>query len=184
MRSFVYALAVGLLGAAILHIVIILMLPRFSERDAFSRVSALDDVHSFVALPGTPGGPNGLANDNPYLRTAVCTFSIGAQPALFQAVGAVPFWSIVLYDEASNEIFSMNDKTSVAGNLDLVVATPAQMLALRRTTRPELEKSILVEMSGNVGYAVLRTLAPMPSLEDAARNFLAEATCDGLRPGS
>ncbi len=184
MRSVFYALAVGLLGAAILHIVIILMLPRFTARDAFTRVSALDDVHSFVSLPATPAGPNGLANDNPYLRTAVCTFGISAQPARFQAVGDVPFWSIAIYDAASNEVFSMNDKTAVGGNLDLVVATPAQMLALRRAARPELEKSIQVEMPKTVGYAVLRTLSPMPSLEEAARNFLAEATCDTLRPAS
>ncbi len=40
MRSFLYAIAVGLVGAALLHIVIILSLPSFTGRDAYTRVQA------------------------------------------------------------------------------------------------------------------------------------------------
>ncbi|RVK07950.1 DUF1254 domain-containing protein, partial [Sinorhizobium meliloti] len=38
MRSIIFAILVGLVGAALLHIVIILALPQFTGRDAYTRV--------------------------------------------------------------------------------------------------------------------------------------------------
>lgn len=182
MRKLLFAIAVGLVGAGLLHIVIILTLPQFTGRDAYSRVMALEeDTGSFTPLTSVPGS-TGLANDNPYLRTAVCGFSITDQPMRFLAAGALPFWSLAIFDADSNEVFSMNDQTAVEGRLDLVVAMPAQLVALRKAAPPGLSKSILVEMSSGDGYAVLRALAPAASFEQSARNFLDEASCEPLRP--
>jgi uncharacterized membrane protein len=132
MRSALFAILVGLVGAALLHIVIILALPQFTGKDAYSRVLGLYEMDSFFPLTSEPG-PTGLANDDPFLRVAVCGFSVDAGPARFVAKGAVPFWSLAIYDANSNEIFSMNDHTAVNGNLDLVMATPIQLVDLRKT---------------------------------------------------
>jgi uncharacterized membrane protein len=180
MRSIVFAVLVGLVGAALLHIVIVLALPRFTGKDAYSRVLGLYEMDSFFSLSAEPG-PTGLANDDPYLRTAVCGFSVDGGPARFVAKGSVPFWSLSIYDANSNEIFSMNDHTAVNGNLDLVMATPIQLVDLRKTPPENLAQSILVEMPDEEGYAVLRALAPMDSFEETARDFLAESSCEPFR---
>jgi uncharacterized membrane protein len=180
MRSIVFAILVGLVGAALLHIVIVLALPRFTGKDAYSRVLGLYEMDSFFSLNAEPG-PTGLANDDPYLRVAVCGFSVDGGPARFVAKGAVPFWSLAIYDANSNEIFSMNDHTAVNGNLDLVMATPIQLVDLRKAPPENLAQSILVEMPDEEGYAVLRALAPMDSFEETARDFLAEASCEPFR---
>ncbi|OJF95884.1 DUF1254 domain-containing protein [Pararhizobium antarcticum] len=178
MRSVLFAILTGLVGAALLHIVIILTLPQFTGKDAYTRVLGLFEMDSFFALSADPG-PTGLANDDPFLRVAVCGFSIDGSPARFRASGTVPFWSLVIYDANSNEVFSMNDQTSVNGNLDLVVATPIQLVELRKTPSERLAQSIMVEMpEEQEGYAVLRALAPTGSFEEAARSFLAESSCE------
>ena len=74
----------------------------------------------------------------------------------------------------------MNDRTSVDGVMDVIVATPIQMTTLRKTLPEALAKSILVELPESEGYTVLRTLAPQKSLEEAARDFLADASCEPL----
>ncbi len=180
MRSVLFAILVGLVGAALLHIVIILALPQFTGKDAYSRVLGLYEMDSFFPLTSEPG-PTGLANEDPYLRVAVCGFSVGNGPARFVAKGAIPFWSLSIYDADSNEIFSMNDHTAVNGNLDLVMATPIQLVDLRKTPPESLAQSILVEMPDEEGYAVLRALAPMDSFEETVRNFLAESSCEPFR---
>lgn len=177
MRSVLFAILVGLVGAALLHIVIILTLPQFTGKDAYSRVLGLYEMDSFFPLTKEPG-PTGLANEDPFLRGAVCGFSVAGAPARFVARGAVPFWSLSVYDENSNEIFSMNDHTAVNGNLDVVVATPIQLVDLRKTPPESLAQSILVEMPDEEGYAVLRALAPTDSFEEMARNFLGESSCE------
>ena len=42
----------------------------------------------------------------------------------------------------------MNDRTSVSGALDTLIATPIQLIAIRKAVSAELEQSILVEMRG------------------------------------
>ena len=180
MRSVLFAILVGLVGAALLHIVIILALPQFTGKDAYSRVLGLYEMDSFFPLGNEPG-PTGLANEDPFLRVAVCGFSVNGGPVRFLAKGAVPFWSLSIYDANSNEIFSMNDQTAVNGNLDLVMATPIQLVDLRKTPPESLAQSIMVEMPDEEGYAVLRALAPTDSFEEPVRNFLAESSCEPFR---
>jgi len=181
MRSFLYAIAIGLIGAALLHIVIILSLPSFTGRDAYTRVSSLGEANRFFAL-GDAGDTLAPVNDDPAMKTAVCTFSVEDGPVRLFAEGDVPFWSLAVYDSASNEVFSMNDRTSVTGALDTLVATPIQLIAIRKQVPQELEQSILVEMRGDEGYAVLRTFVPTESRLPAATAFLANAGCEPFAP--
>ncbi|KQS96473.1 MULTISPECIES: hypothetical protein [unclassified Rhizobium] len=180
MRSILFAIIIGLVGAALLHIVIILTLPQFTGKDAYSRVLGLYEMDSFFSLTNEPG-PTGLSNDDPFLRVAVCSFAVTGGPTRFVAKGSVPFWSVSIYDANSNEVFSMNDKTSVNGNLDLVMATPIQLVDIRKTPPESLAQSILVEMPEEEGYAVLRALAQTDSFEEPVRNFLSEASCEPFR---
>lgn len=180
MRKVLFAALIGLVGAALLHIVIILALPQLTGRDAYTRVLGLLEMDSFFGLTSTPGS-TGLANTDPYLRTAVCNFSISDGPARFLASGSVPFWSLAVFDSNSNEVFSMNDQTAVNGRLDLVVATPIQLVELRKSPPATLAQSIMVEMKEQDGYAVLRAMAPVDSFEEQVRNFLAESTCEPFR---
>ena len=177
MRSIIFAILVGLVGAALLHIVIVLALPQFTGRDAYTRVLGLLEMDSFFPLTAEPG-PTGLNNADPFLRTAVCSFSVADAPARFVGRGDVPFWSLAIFDSGSNEVFSMNDQTAVNGDLDLVVATPIQLVELRKSPPEALAQSIMIEMKDQEGYAVLRALAPLDSFEDLVRTFLAESRCE------
>ena len=177
MRSLLYAIAIGLVGAALLHIVIILSLPSFTGRDAYTRVQAFGEANRFFPL-ASGGETLAPINDDPAMKTAVCAFSVDTGPIRLFAEGEVPFWSLAVYDSASNEVFSMNDRTSVNGALDTLVATPIQLIAIRKAVPAELEQSILVEMRGEEGYAVLRTFVPTQSREEAAAAFLADAGCE------
>ncbi|MFC6445514.1 DUF1254 domain-containing protein [Shinella zoogloeoides] len=179
MRSFLYAIAIGLVGAALLHIVIILSLPSFTGRDAYTRVQAFGEANRFFPL-ASEGNTLAPINDDPAMKTAVCTFSVENGPIRLFADGDVPFWSLAVYDEASNEVFSMNDRTSVSGALDTLIATPIQLIGIRKAVPAELEQSILVEMRGEEGYAVLRTFVPTQSRQEAATAFLADASCEAF----
>ncbi len=75
----------------------------------------------------------------------------------------------------------MNDHTAVNGKLDLVVATPIQLVELRKSPPQALAQSIMVEMKEQDGFAVLRAMAPVDSFEEQVRNFLAESTCEPFR---
>ena len=79
MRSVLLAIVIGLVGAAFIHIVIILALPMWTGQDAWTRVQALGDMNRFYPLANEPN-LTGLYNDNPYIRSAVCRFDISEGP--------------------------------------------------------------------------------------------------------
>lgn len=173
------ALVTSLIGAALLHLVIILALPYFSERDAYTRVLAEGPRHVFHRLPDTRDRA-GLVQDDPFIEASVCAYDISEKPIRIYAQGNMPFWSLAIYDSASNEVFSINDRTSAAGILDVVVATPVQLSLLRKSLPEPIAESILIETRQADGYIVLRTMAPRQSFAQAASLFLSQAVCAPL----
>ncbi|MBD9371498.1 DUF1254 domain-containing protein [Rhizobium sp. ARZ01] len=180
MRSVLFAVLIGLLGAAALHILIILAVPGFTGNDAYTRIAELGEPQHFYPLRNEPMPGNGPINDDPGLRIAVCAFSIAEHPVRLFAPAGVPFWSIGLFDSSANEVFSMNDRTAVSRALDVVVATPIQLNAIRKALPDDLSRSILVEMTDEDGYAVLRTFVPTATMDEAARSFLGNAGCEPI----
>lgn len=179
MRSFLYAVGVGLLGALVLHITVILATPVYSGVDAYARVLDLDADGEFQELPDTPEN-GGLAVSGPFLKEAVCAFSVEDGAIHLTAEGKVPFWSAAVYDSRSNEVFSMSDRTSVKGSLDIVAGSEAQITALKNSGLNAADNTILVTMPGAEGYVVLRAAMPVPSMEKATEDFLDSASCDPL----
>lgn len=180
MRSLLLAVAIGLLGAAFVHIVIILALPMWTGTDSWTRVKALGASNRFYALANEPN-TTGLYNENPNVRTAVCHFDISDGPVRIIASGDVPIWTVSAYDSSTNETYSMNDRSAIGDGVNIAFVTPAQMLQLRRIMPPALEEAVLVELSRPEAYVALRAVSPTPSHEPAARAFLDNALCAAMK---
>lgn len=176
-RAALFSILVGLAGAAVLHILIILALPAFTGLDAYTRLQSYEAPNRFVIFASSPD-ENDFSNGDPYLRVAACVFDVGERPVHLLASGSVPFWSFAVYDSSSNEVFSMNDRSAAGGDLDAIIASPQQLAGIRKTNPDIISESVLIEMPRTEGYVVLRALAPAPSFEQGAKDFLAEAGCD------
>lgn len=176
MRSVILAVAIGLVGAVMLHIVIILSIPHFAGGKAWAKVEALGTPGQFHAIGAGEAG-HVLSHADPYLRSAVCVFDASAGPVHIADGDAPPFWSLAVFDPQSNEVYSMNDRTAVERRVDLTLATPLQLIALRRSTPDALSRSILVELPEPKGYVVLRTIAQDETWNRIADRFLSDAEC-------
>ncbi|MDF1607291.1 DUF1254 domain-containing protein [Hoeflea sp. YIM 152468] len=179
MRSLLLAIAIGLLGAAFIHIIIILALPLWTGTDSWTRVKALGASNRFYALANEPN-TTGLYNENPNVRTAVCHFDVSDGPIRIIASGDVPIWTVSAYDSSANETYSMNDRSAIGSGVNIAFVTPAQMLQLRRIMPPALEQAVLVELTRPEAYVALRVISPTPSHEPAARAFLDTALCQAM----
>jgi len=165
----------GLVGAALLHIIIIMALPYYADRDAWQRIEALGPTEFFHILPQERDGL--VAYDNPFLRTAICRFDITDHPVRVRSAGETPYWSLAIFNPDSDEIYSMNDRSGTGQSVDVVIASPRQMTLYRKNLPEELADSVLIELSGDEGYLALRTVSPDPSWETISRRFLRDAVC-------
>jgi uncharacterized membrane protein len=179
MRNLVFAILAGLVGALVLHIVIILTLPFFASDDVYSRISSLSANDRFLpaSAVGAEVTSTELVSDTPYSTTYLCRFVLADAPIHLQADGVVPFWSLAVFDRRSNELFSMNDRTSEGGGMNVTLANPLQMIRLREGLPPNLAGSVLVETDVTDGYVLIRTVVPDQTMQAQANDFLSSATC-------
>ena len=177
MNRLLYIVLSGVAGAVLLHIIIILTIPAYADRDAWTRISALGPSEFFHILPDNR--PGGLTSSNPFVRTAVCRFDISEQPVRVTASDLAYYWSLAIFDPGTNEIYSMNDRTATDQRLDIAVVTPLQMIGYRKSLPETLTDSVLIEFPGTTGYLVLRTVVPDASWEPTVREFLGNALCQG-----
>ncbi|MBX3597041.1 MAG: DUF1254 domain-containing protein [Rhizobiaceae bacterium] len=172
-----YALLLGLLGAAILHITIVLLLPRISDRSGWSRMAEASDLYQPVMLHS--GLPDTVRDGNrdPLFRSIACRFDLNDGHLRLQASGAVPYWSASVYDRAGKNLYSLNDLNARDKALDIVVLTPAQMLEVRKEFPEDLSQSVFVESRAEEGIAVVRAFVPDESWTPSVEGFLESLRC-------
>lgn len=178
MRKLLYATLLGLFGAGIVHIAVLLLVPDFSERDAWSRLAMASDLYRMTRFDAEAGGPPVVKSVDPLFFAAACRFDLTEGMVQVTAPGRVPFWSVSVYDRNGHNVYSFNDHTATDGKLDTVVLTPAQMIEVRKELPEDFAGSIFVEAPIDEGIIVLRAFVPDESWKPTVTRFLSDATCD------
>jgi uncharacterized membrane protein len=172
-----YAVLVGLVGAGIVHIAVLLLLPRLNERDAWTRLANTAGLYVVTPADGSDMLQPVVGTPDPLFGAVACRFDLEDGPVRLKAEGKVPFWSASIYDRSGQNIYSFNDRTATEGALDFVVATPTQMIEMRKDLPAELASSIFVEADVGEGIVVIRSFAPDDSWSSIISTYLKSITC-------
>ena len=178
MHRLALTIAAGLVGAGIVHIVVLLLVPQFSDRDAWSRLAMAADLNRVVRIDAQAGQAPIVEPLDPLFQAAACRFDLSEGMLHVRAPGRVPFWSVSVYERGGANLYSFNDRTSEGGILDFVVLTPAQMIEMRKQLPEEFESSIFVEASVDEGIVVIRSFVPDSSWRSNVAKFLGDLSCE------
>ena len=178
MRRLLHAVLLGLVGAGIVHIVVLLLVPEFSERDAWSRLAMASDLYKMTRLDAEAGGAPVVKSVDPLFYAAACRFDLAEGMVRVKAPGNVPFWSVSVYDRNGHNFYSFNDHTATGGVLDTVVLTPAQMIEVRKQLPEDLQGAIFVETPIDEGIFVIRSFVPDDSWKPVVTRFLEQSSCE------
>jgi uncharacterized membrane protein len=170
-----YSLLVGLVGAAIVHIVIVMLVPVLSDRDAHAKLAAAALPFSVVRVSAGPEGL--LAGGDPLFEAVACRFELSGAILHVRGASGLLFWTASVYDSGGRNLFSLNDRTAGEA-LDLVVAAPVQMIELRKALPPEFANSVLVESDSTDGFVVIRGFVPDASWQPIVIEALEALACD------
>lgn len=177
MLRLLYALLVGIVGAGAVHIVVLLLLPAVSERDAWSSLAEAGDYYKAVRIDSNDGSPPLVKAVDPLFHAAACRFDLNDGPVHVRAPGNVPFWSVSIYDRAGQNVYSFNDRATDRGALDFVVLTSAQMIEVRKAVPEEYRRAIFVQVPLGEGIVLVRTFVPDATWEQTTSQFLARIAC-------
>jgi uncharacterized membrane protein len=173
----VYAIVVGLVGAGIVHIAILVMLPYFSERDIWSRLAASSELYAAVTLDTELDGVPTARPIDPLMRVLACRFDLAEGPVRVHAEGPVPFWSASVFNRAGENIYSLNDRTQSTAGMDMTILTADQLIDLRKDMPTELERSVFIEVGIDEGIFVARVFTPDPSWARVIDRFVQGLRC-------
>ena len=176
MARLLHALLLGLIGAGIVHVAVILLLPRLTEKDAWSRLAEAGALYVPI-IADDADGPRLVEAPDPFLRIMACRFDLADGPLRVTAKGSVPFWSASVYDRAGDNIYNFSDRTAAGAELDFVVITPAQMIEMRKELPPELEQAIFVEADVGEGIVVVRAFEPDSSWKAILQRYMRSMSC-------
>lgn len=175
MTKVIYALLVGFVGAVIVHICVVLMVPHYSELNTWSRLTKTANEYRFAPL----------ATDNPITATTdplfqlkACRFNLDDGPVHVTAEGTAPFWSMSIYNHDGVNFYSLNNHTMPNGKLDLVIGNPGQIMELKQSTPENTGDSVLVSEDIGEGFVILRSFRNKVGLEN--NDFLSHARCQTL----
>lgn len=176
MTRLLHAIILGLVGAGIVHIAILLLVPSYSQRDAWSALSERSNYYTLTRLD-PPGEAPLIGSIDPLFNAVACRFDLSEGVVRVHGPGGAPYWSLSVYDRVGQNVFSVNDNSSPGANLDFVVATPVQMIELRNAMPPEFDASVFVEADLDDGIIVVRAFAPDASFDADIAGYLQGLAC-------
>ncbi|RFC64971.1 hypothetical protein DYI37_03635 [Fulvimarina endophytica] len=196
MARYVLAILIGLVGAGLVHIAIVFMIPNVSDNSAWSRLSGLGDYFEVVRigplrdasvvrpplaeeeLPADGGLRRSFAFSDPAFLVASCRFALDGGPVEISANGTIDnFWSASIYDSQGDNLYSINDRAAIGGLVNLIVGTPQQIEDVRATTLLEDSSALPVVVDVRTGYMTIRVLIDEESKRPAADAFLKTVSC-------
>jgi uncharacterized membrane protein len=179
-RYSLWALA-GLLLGAIVHLVVILMVPAVAERDVWAKISALDAVEQIRLIPSpVAGGPNSFDLD-PSLLHAVCQLDLTDGPGELEGELPASFWSIAVYQPNGTIVYSTTNRAASGRRVNLGIFNPA-LTRLLAEQQLEIEEGLLiVEAPGDDVFVLVRLWPEYPELAPRYEQMLAALTCRVLR---
>lgn len=167
-------LLLGLIGAAIVHIAVLLLVPLYSSKNAWSHLEALGDTYRFHLLSEKSGL---ISDQDPLMEQAACRFDLSEGPVHITTKGATPFWSLSVYAPNGDNLYSLNDNVSADKQLDLIIADPIGIAALRSEGVQNDGRSIIIEQDVSEAAVVLRSFIPDASWHQQVQNFFTQASC-------
>ncbi len=178
MLRIVHTIIVGLIGAGIVHGAVVILVPRAGDQSLWNRLQQVAPQGKFTTLAPQLVESARLAPGDPHVEIAVCLFSVTETPVRIRAEGFIPFWSISVFSGEGYNLYSYNDRSANQSNLDLLVATPLQMIELRKASPQDVQETVTFERELTDTFVVLRVLKPDASWGDLTSRFLASATCE------
>ncbi len=182
MRALVIWIFAGIIGAAALHLAMILLMPRLARNDIVTRIAGFAPANSFTVL-GDPGSSNLPRFADPAAIHGFCPFDVSVAPVRLTAVPGEQIMNFVFLYEGGRVFAALTDRVATRGRIDIVIATLDQIEALKQNDiEGEVVNDLRIAAPKATGVIVAKALVPTASLRKVALETLRGVTCVQEKP--
>ena len=178
MFKLIYTVLVALSGAALVHIAIIFLIPRLDEPQIETQLLSLSQTRDPLII-SSDDSLETISGLDPFFHYRVCFYDLEDGPFQIVSTGDVPFFSTSLIAGNGDVLFSITDRQTINGSLNIEVrpAFEQQSLSQAHADQTINTGSVPVFVSNLKGYALIRAFVPDNSWSEIADNFLKNIVC-------
>ncbi len=181
-RRLADALIVGLgaaMIAALVHIVVILLIPLYATHDAFARLSALGPVNATIVLPQSAPQQRLIPYADPAVASAFCRFDLAAGPLRVKApADPSGFASVSFHTRRGSIFYALTGKAATHGVLEALVVTEDQLRALTAKDDEDTPvQDLRIVSATTTGFVLMRAFSEEPSLYAQAETTARALSC-------
>jgi uncharacterized membrane protein len=172
-------LAIALIVGALVHFVVILIIPVVATRDAFARLDDLGPVNATIELPEASPTERRFPYADPALASAFCRFDLASGPMRVKApVGRAGFASLSFHTRRGAVFYALTDKAATHGLMEALIVTPAQLRTLvAHDDEDNPSQDLRVVSTTTEGFVLMRAFSELPSLYAAAEDQASGLSC-------
>ncbi len=179
LRSLLFVIG-GLILGLVIHLVVILILPRISENGAYARIAAIEALNKTTLLPlPAAGEPNPLHLD-PDMSYGLCKLDLSAGPGELTGTLPLAFWSVAVYDTTGTVLYSTTNRDGIGQTLDLGIFDPAQTRLLAEQKIDISPGLLIVESRTDQVFVIVRLAPPHPSMRARYEAQLERLACRNI----
>jgi len=170
--------AAGLILAALVHFIVVLLAPYVASRSAFDRIAPLGALNETVSLPRAGPAERMSAYADPAVAMAFCRYDLASGPIRVRAPAGRAFSSISFHARRDVVFYALTDKAATRGVVEAVLGTPQQVRALAaKDDEDSPSRDLRVAAPAREGYVVIRVFSEFPSLYPEAEAEAKRLTC-------
>ncbi|MGA0531938.1 DUF1254 domain-containing protein [Hansschlegelia sp. KR7-227] len=177
MMRLLYALAVGLTLAGLVHIGSLLGVPYLARQGPYDRLAALGAEGRFVALPDEGENAGLLPFSDPHFVVAACRYDVGDGPVTVRAALPSTYGALSVHNRLGQPYYALTDRAATDGEVEVTILNADDVAAAELEPPVEGRPTLRIVSPTPAGFVLLRLFAPGPSARDALRRIAAGSTC-------
>ena len=170
----------GLLLGLIIHLTLILGLPKLQPNAVWTYVSQLGEPGEVVTLDRIEAGEENKLHLDPEMAYAICRFDLARGPGVLSGPLPDDFWSLGVFDLDGVAVYSTTNRSGIGKSLELGVFNSAQTRLLAEQQIALQEGLLIIESPKNQIFVVVRLSPPHPAMWDRYSNMLEQLRCGHL----
>jgi uncharacterized membrane protein len=187
MKSWAFWIVSGLVLAVIVHLSYVLVGTRFAVRDmiATEAQAAVNDQLTILA----PEEQLRLLGESPDNAVAgQCRFDLKGGVMAIDAAMPDGFWSLTIYSQSGEEVYSINDRQAGTNRFKLTVKRAPTLLSFFTSNdtpdvKPSENEGWSAEISADRGFAVFWAALDQPQMRASVARALERSSCTAERRG-
>jgi uncharacterized membrane protein len=174
-RAMILVVMMGLVLAGIVHIIVVLLIPRFADNDAYALLAERGRQGQAELVRTTD--TRIIAHD-PATVISVCAYDLADGPLMVAARrGGLPL-AITLHQPGGGVFYAVTDRAAIRGTITFMITTRAQMAErIAQEDEGEVEREFRVLAPATQGLVVTRVLVRRESERQEAEALATATSC-------